>query len=448
MTTPIENPTRTLPHAPGLEKSLLSSILQEPAEFIPRARGLGLTTAHFYQPSHSLLYGFLLDLADHGQEIELISLVQRLLDKGLLDRVGGPSTIQEIYTYAPSPAMFENHFALVHGKFLERKLIELSGDTIGSIYDSPGEVSAVLEETSRKLDAIHKLATGGRESVEDTRAVLDRCVDRYRDLVEEKASPMGMATSIPLFNQLFRGLHPGYNIIISAYPGGGKTTLATQLALDCAEQGHNTLIISLEMTAEEIMNRAWAYIARVPGKAIADPLGHARQHGHTGPTREELKKLRLAGQKLAAMPFSVVPLAGPHVHEIISRIRLAHRRRPLELVVVDFVQRIRAAPEMRKETREQQLAQSSNFLADLAKELRFCLLLPSQLSKDGATKHAETINEDGHLHFQILQNRSGPGADHSHCGIAVFKDRHHGQDGKVLPVKLNGGMLRFEGAGG
>jgi hypothetical protein len=110
---------------------------------------------------------------------------------------------------------------------------------------------------------------------------------------------------------------------------------------------------------------------------------------------------------------------------------------------VDYAQRIRPAPEKIRESREQQLAHASNYLADLSKELGFTLLLPSQLNKEGAAKHAEAINEDADLHLQIIQDRSGTAPTFDHIGIAVVKDRHHGQDGSMLPIILDGPMLRF-----
>ena len=66
------------------------------------------------------------------------------------------------------------------------------------------------------------------------------------------------------------------------------------------------------------------------------------------------------------------------------------------------------------------------------------------LNKEGAAKHAESINEDADLHLQIVQNDNKNSADYKqHIGVSVEKDRHHGQDGKMLPIVLDGPMLRF-----
>ena len=105
----VDDVTRALPHALGPEKSLLSSMLQDPQEYVGVAIEERLTAEHFYLPSHSTLFGFLIELFEAGLEIELVSLVQKLLDRGLLDRVGGPAALTDLYTYAPSPGHFRHH---------------------------------------------------------------------------------------------------------------------------------------------------------------------------------------------------------------------------------------------------------------------------------------------------------------------------------------------------
>ena len=88
---PVDDVTRSLPHAIGPEKSVLSAMMQYPDTMVGMALELGLTEGHFYLPSHATLFRVLLELSESGKEIELISFVQKLLDIGQLDRVGGPS---------------------------------------------------------------------------------------------------------------------------------------------------------------------------------------------------------------------------------------------------------------------------------------------------------------------------------------------------------------------
>ena len=64
--------TRAMPHALGPEKSILSSMLKDPEQWIGMALEEGLTRDHFYLPGHGLLFETLRDLNAKGQAIELV----------------------------------------------------------------------------------------------------------------------------------------------------------------------------------------------------------------------------------------------------------------------------------------------------------------------------------------------------------------------------------------
>ena len=97
-----EGAARALPNAAGPEKSILSSMMQEPTEYIGAAVEEHLSPGHFYIPAHGTLYGILRELYEKGQPIELVSLTQLLKDRNLLDNLGGAAELTTIYTYAPT----------------------------------------------------------------------------------------------------------------------------------------------------------------------------------------------------------------------------------------------------------------------------------------------------------------------------------------------------------
>src|SRR6218665_900134 len=152
----VDDVTRALPHAVGPEKSLLSSMLQDPQEYIGVAIEEKLTKDHFYLPAHSTLFGFLVELFEGGLEVELVSLVQRLLDRGLLDRVGGPATLTDLYTYAPSPGHFRSHLQHVKDKFVLRSIIQNANAAIAQAYDAPDEVASLLDTVEQSVLAIRE----------------------------------------------------------------------------------------------------------------------------------------------------------------------------------------------------------------------------------------------------------------------------------------------------
>ena len=428
------------PHAPGVEKDVLSFMLQDPGMIDEAAT---ITVAHFHLQTNRTIFELALELHTSGKPIELMSFVQTLNDRGALGRAGGPSEVADIFGRAVlNPGYFSRHIEILSEKLARRMTIALAERMTRAAYEAE-EASEIIEVTSAPITAIHDAltATGPARS---TKAVLRGCIERFQRRCQGIESPMGIETSLLEINRRFRGLHGKQVVVISGYPGGGKTTLAGQLAIDSAVDGHNTLICSLEMPGEDLMDRLIAYVARRPGDAVSDPIKYAREVLEAnGPTNDMLQAIGTASQRIAGSPFLIEDLIGSNIYQITSCIRRAHRKSPLKVVVVDYVQRIRPAPEKVRESREQQLSHASELLADISKELGFCLLLPSQLNKEGAAKHAEAINECADLHLQIVQDRSGQTPTFDHIGIAVVKDRHHGQDGALLPIVLDGPMVRF-----
>ncbi len=428
------------PHAPGVEKDVLSVMLQDPGMIDEAA---AITAAHFHLGTNRTTFELAVELHTSGRPIELMSFVQTLNDRGILDRAGGPGVVADVFGRAVlNKDYFARHIEILSEK-LARRMTIAAAERMTQVAYEAAEASEIIEVTSAPITAIHDALTATRPA-KSTKAVLRGCIERFQRRCQGNESPMGIETSLLEINRRFRGLHGKQVVVISGYPGGGKTTLAGQLAIDSAVDGHNTLICSLEMPEEDLMDRMIAYVARRPADAIIDPIKYAREVLEVnGPTNDMLQAIGTASKRIAGSPFMIEDLIGANIYQITACIRRAHRKSPLKVVAVDYVQRIRPAPEKIRESREQQLSHASELLADLSKELGFCLLLPSQLNKEGAAKHAEAINECADLHLQIVQDRNGQTPTFNHIGIAVVKDRHHGQDGALLPIVLDGPMVKF-----
>ena len=123
-----------LPHALGQEKAVLSVLLQYPNKL---AEPHGITAGTFYKPAHQIMFRLFQDIAKRGkpEDVELVALVQRLIDSGELESVGGPAAITEIASYCPSASHFANHCQTLHEKHGERLLVlagiaAMNGDAV------------------------------------------------------------------------------------------------------------------------------------------------------------------------------------------------------------------------------------------------------------------------------------------------------------------------------
>lgn len=84
------------------------------------------------------------------------------------------------------------------------------------------------------------------------------------DIKNRKTSPE-YPTGIPSLDELTWGVHKSEVQVIAARTSQGKTTLALQIALNLAAQKKNVLFISLEMTNNQVMERALCCFCGISG---------------------------------------------------------------------------------------------------------------------------------------------------------------------------------------
>lgn len=441
-----------LPHAQGPEKSVLSSIFKSPEKLDEAGH---LTTDHFYLPAHRRIFEEIQTLAAKNQDIELISFVQRLHDAGSLDDCGGPGSVSDIYTYAPNHAHFAGHLRILTEKLALRRSITLCRDVESAVAEgqTPEEV---VELAAVRSTTLSETLCEARE-VKDTKSLLRAAARRWEDLATGREDASGMQTSLAEINARFRGLKPGRITVISGLPSQGKSLLGGQLLIDCVGDGHKGLFLTWEMSEDELMDRFIAYLSRLPGDAITDPCKFAREiegNASGNVTVETKTRIANAYRKAAEIPLFVQAMHGQSITSAISAIRREHRKAPLKVVAMDFVQRIPCARGMEKQSYERQLTDIADRFQNLAQELGFHGILLSQLNKEGGAKHAEAINESCSLHLKILEkyklgNDGTPVPDENNKpiitvnGIYVVKDRFHGQTGELIDIILDRSVQRF-----
>lgn len=431
---------RPFPHAVGPEKSLLSSMLQDPVEFIGVAIEEGLTSDHFYLPAHSKLFTVLMDFYHAGREIEFVSLTQALLDRGQLDAVGGPSAMSDIYTYAPNGGQFRQHAEMVKGKFVGRKLINLGHAVTEMVYDSPESPSEALSEASRLLCEAESILSGS--TVILTRKELLRAqAEQFERRIRGEMDSVGLPT-YPALDHHIRGLHPGRLYVIGAYPGGGKSTMSSEIVSALVLAGASCLYVPLEGNEHDAMTRMVIQSAQIHAAAYTDPKKYAELNGGAEITKFVMDKIKRAFSALSQAPLHICRPKTPTITHIVALIRKMHREESIKLAVVDYAQRIKSTG--KHEGGDGAAKECSNALQDLAGELNIAIIVPSQLTEDGDTKHGKVWGEDADVVLRIVQDRNKESNTYKqHRFMTIDKDRQNGSAGNRVPLIFDSDKIRF-----
>ena len=150
---------RSMPVNADAERAALSCMLKAPNEVIGLAVEQ-LNSECFYIPAHRILYQTLLDIYQNrpGGNLDLITLNAVLQDRGLMDQVGGPASVADLLDDVPSPKFFEHYAQLLKEKFILRRIIQDCGECANRAYDSPEEVTGLLDDVETRILKIREAA--------------------------------------------------------------------------------------------------------------------------------------------------------------------------------------------------------------------------------------------------------------------------------------------------
>ncbi|MBU6400473.1 MAG: replicative DNA helicase [Verrucomicrobia bacterium] len=362
---------RLPPHALEAEQGVLGCALLSPnpalGECIEQLKG---TTDVFYDLRHQTIFDLLVEMFDHKEAIDLITVQQRLKDKAQLDAIGGAPYLASLVDAVPSAANLTYYLDIVREKYLLRRMIQTCTGVVGRVYDFEGDVDALLDEVERDVLRINE----ERERAE-TRTIKDlvhRAINTIEEFHQRQGMLTGVSTGFPDFDKLTSGLHGGEMIVIAARPSMGKTSLAMNVAENVViDQRLPVGVFSLEMTADSLVLRMLCSRARVNLRDIREGFLAER----------DFPKLTGAAGKLANAPLFIDDTPGLSILQLRARARRLAQQHGIKLFVIDYLQLLHSTAR-RAENRQQEIADISNGIKALAKELAVPIIVLSQLNRD------------------------------------------------------------------
>lgn len=414
-----ENDDYATPYSGPHEKSILSTMLKFPETYISRATLENLTADHFHFPAHRILFRRI--MATPPEELELVSFCERLNRAGELEDVGGRAGVVEVFTYAPHNQHWTNHVTVLREYLARRRAFEAAEEIRRDAAtleadDIRGMVSRASESVTDALQSRSRLWTA------------EQAVEALRERMEvartSATGSVGRPTGLPEIDDVTGGLAPGDLWVVAAKPSEGKSALMIQIAHHFAAHGLRVVVVSLEMQKEKVMGRLGTLEAGTNHTAMTRPK--TATSGQTEKIRDALD--RISGNWHLAIDDEgarTIEEAGAMVE--VARDFLGG----VDLVVVDYLQRLRPSPQTRGQKREREVAHMSEGLKSLAMRLSVPVLTGSQLNDDGEVRESRAIGQDPDVMLKIERD-----------GILATKVRD-GERDRLFPLWLDGSAQRF-----
>lgn len=350
------------------ERALLGGLMMAP-KAIPYVMDR-ITGADFYQPRHGAIFAAVVAVHDGGQAPDPITIREQLAADGHLERCGGAPYLIELFQNAVVAANIDYFVEVVLSKAVLRRIAE-SGMRVYELAHREvlaEDVGALVEQARGLVDAAASRYQNRRDDggqwIGDLAAMT---LDRYT-----QPKPPAVSTGFPDLDDLLDGgLRPGTFTVIGARPSVGKSILGEQIALQVVQDdGQGVLFASLEMSRNEVMDRAFAQLGKIE-------LSHLTRHELS---ERDWEVVRMWAVRLREVPLRVEDT--PHMS--MERLRGLARdltRHPAGcgMVVADYLQLMTSGK--RTESRQLEVAEFSRQLKLLAKELHCPVVALAQLNR-------------------------------------------------------------------
>ena len=371
---PLADPSkvdRLPPHSIEAEQGVLGCILLDPNENI----GVCLEKIKnvenvFYDLRHQNLFENLVEMYDQKHPIDIITVQQWLKNKNQLEVTGGLAYLSSLPEAVPSAANLTYYLEIVREKHLLRKMLHTCSGIIARVHENEGEVDQLMDEIER--DVLRISEEREDSSMRPIKDLVHKAINTIEVYHQRQGMLTGVSTGFADLDKLTSGLHGGDMIVIAARPSMGKTSLAMNIAESvCIDQKLPVGVFSLEMTAESLVLRMLCSRARVNLRDIREGFLAER----------DFPKLTGAAGKLAGAPLVIDDTPGLSILQLRARARRMSQQHGIKLFVIDYMQLLHSTSR-RAENRQQEIADISNGVKSVAKELNVPVIVLAQLNRE------------------------------------------------------------------
>jgi replicative DNA helicase len=363
-----------LPHNIEAEAALLGALMID-NRLVERVADR-LQPEHFFEPLHGRIYSALVREVSFNRTANPVTLKPYFVDDQAMKEVGGPAYLAQL---TGSGA------AVIGARDFAAQVLELA--QLRAMVGVGREIAAKAGDTSEELGFANVVAFAEEQISLVSQEAEDGCIEVSAAEAADRAMKAGedshqrgVTSGITPIDEALGPIRRKQLIIMGARPGMGKSATASGYSIGAAEKGHGVLFFSLEMSDEEIGARMLSDVTfQYDGQGV--PYGLIETGQLNMP---QIRRLMEAKDHLATLPLQIIDIGQSSTGKLNAMVRrwkrrFAARGQSLELVVVDYIQKLR--PNHRTKDRYEAITEVSQDLKTLAKVHNVGVLGLAQLSR-------------------------------------------------------------------
>ena len=431
------------PHAIQAEMALLGSLIldwQQVGDVLQILKGAD----DFYKPSHAAIFEALVELYDQVQSIDMVQLNQKLLDKQMLEQVGGLDYLLELVDGVPSASEAPRYARIVRDKAILRRLIETTGTVLHECYHSDEPVYDLLDRAETQIFEIAEKK--GDDQASDVGALLRETLEKLE--AQDGKMVTGFESGFFELDEMTNGLQPGEMVIIAARPSMGKTAFAVNIAEHMALMNKVPVaVFSLEMSKQQLAQRMLCSRSGVDSNKVRRNML----------SRDDFGRLNLTAGELAEAPLYIDDTAGLTLMALRAKARRLKQRHGIQAIFIDYLQ-LMSAPSAGRDGRQNEVSAISRGVKALARELSVPVVCLSQLNRaaeqrEGHRPRMSDLRESGSieqdadvimmLHREDYYHRGDEEYEDNNVAEVIVNKQRNGPTG-VVKLHFHGATTRFQ----
>lgn len=372
---------RVLPSNIEIEAAVLGCILNDGKLYSETIAGFGIMPEDFSQERHAAVFRAIKAISESQKTPDVLTVIEEF---SKLSNPPESSFVFDLAKNAPiySEETLQQYCSIILEKSLHRSLIEICSKAIDVSYSQKIEFDDLSDKTTTELiELSNRKHANSVLSFEKLMKEKLEWIQEQRAKSDKDSSLLGISSGYPRLDDMSSGLKPGDMVIVAGRPGMGKTGFAINIALSIAKKNLNVLFFSLEMPAEQILNRFISIECSINSKHLLNAKFEP----------EEFSRLWGRFDSIASLPIFIDQSSSLTIPELRSKAKKLDadlRKTPnpdrttpnkLDCIFIDYLQLMDS--NIFKEDKVRQVEYNSKNIKKLAKDLNIPIIAMAQLNR-------------------------------------------------------------------
>lgn len=344
-----------VPSTTGYEHKLLATIIQDNSL---ATEIMSIVKREMFSNEHTQkIWDVFVDMYYKREKIDLLTIFPKVDNKYFIDNI---LTTEVEYSVAGTMQLALSFL----DTYIKRKAYFCAVDILQKI--NAGETSDSIREQFDRFST--KVTEGlGDKIADDAESIANEIADDI-----EKGNRTRVSTHIRTLDYYTYGGFGGGNLVIlAARPSVGKTTIAMQIAQAASADSNRTLVFSLEMTKQELVQR------------LIQSTGLISQYQFCTNTIDWENYEKAISQVINGN--LLINDEAYNINEIRQKIVMSCQTQKIKMVMIDYLQLIKGAnPRLSK---ADQVGEFTSILKQTAKQCNIPILVLAQLNRASASEN-------------------------------------------------------------